>query len=52
MPAKVKKSGSSYIVIDANTGKKIKTSGRFKSRAAAARQARAINAKTEGGKKG
>lgn len=52
MPAKVKKSGSMFIVIDANTGKKIRTSGRFKSRTAAARQARAINANTEGGKRG
>ena len=30
MPARVKKSGKMFIVIDANTGKKISTSGRFK----------------------
>ena len=57
MPAKVKKSGSNFIVIDANTGRKISTSGRFKSRTAAQRQANAINTNigggsTEGGKRG
>ncbi len=52
MPARVKKSGKIFIVVDANTGKKILTSGRFKTRAAAARQAKAINVNTQGGKTG
>lgn len=52
MPAKVKKlDDQKYVVIDADTGKKIKFSGQFKTRKAALDQARAINAATEGGRK-
>lgn len=50
MPAKVKKLGhNQYIIIDANTGKKIVTSGQFTSRKEAGKQAAAVNINTKGG---
>ena len=51
MPAKVKKQGKRWVVIDADTGKVVPSSGHFATRAKAAAQARAINASMFGKKR-
>lgn len=44
MPVKVAKRGGKWIVVEASTGKKTRSSGSFTSKSKASRQARAINA--------
>lgn len=44
MPVRVAKRGNKWIVVEAATGRKSKHSGTFDSRAAAQKQANAINA--------
>jgi len=50
MPVKVKRLGDTYIVVEPS-GKKVKSSGRFKSRKKALEQAMAINANLHKGSK-
>jgi hypothetical protein len=44
MPVKVVKKGKNYVVVEAASGRKTPSSGKFKSRRKAQKQANAINA--------